>query len=98
MELSKEHKKKVDKIVDYLKNGGCSKIFLFGSLAENGERSRPGSDIDIAVSGISSKEYFKAVAMLPFLVKHKVDLIDLEQIPQKFKHYIEQSGVLLYAN
>jgi predicted nucleotidyltransferase len=96
MKMSKDVKTKIDRIVDYLKAGGCSKIFLFGSFAEGVDRTD--SDIDIAVSGISNKQFFSAVAELPFIVKHRVDLVDFEDLPPKYQKSIEKNGVVLYAN
>jgi len=96
METSVDIKVKLDKIVEYLRASGCSKILLYGSLAEG--VSNTNSDIDIAVSGLSSKEFFKAVAVLPFLIKHRVDLADFGELPKKFRQSIEKNGVVLYAN
>ncbi|UCH97329.1 MAG: nucleotidyltransferase domain-containing protein [Candidatus Aminicenantes bacterium] len=96
METSKDIKVKLEKIVNYLKTSGCSKILLYGSLAEGVHHIN--SDIDIAVIGLSSKEFFKAVAVLPFLVKHRVDLVDFGELPPKFQQSIEKNGVVLYAN
>lgn len=96
MNISADIKTKIDKIVEYLRAGGCSRIFLFGSLAEGGYK--PNSDIDIAVSGISSKEFFKAIARLPLIVKHRVDLVDFDDLPLKFQKSIKNNGVLLYGS
>jgi len=96
MNIPTDIQTKLERIVDYLKGGGCSKIYLFGSMAEGTHRSQ--SDIDIAVSGISSREFFKAAAMLPFIAKHRVDLVDLNDLPPKYKESIESKGVVLYAN
>jgi predicted nucleotidyltransferase len=96
MKMPTDMKLKVDKIVDYLKTCGSSRIVLFGSFAEGTNGAH--SDIDIAVGGISGKEFFTAVASLPYLVKHRVDLVDFDALPPKYREMIEQNGVLLYAN
>jgi uncharacterized protein len=96
MEIAEDVKTKLDQIVDYLKALGSSRILLFGSYAEG--RNSAHSDIDIAVCGMSSKDYFKAVASLPYLVKHPVDLIDFDDLSPKYRRSIEKDGVLLYAN
>ncbi len=96
METSRKIKMKLNKIVDYLKAGGCSKVYLFGSFAEG--ITNPNSDIDIAVSGIPNKEFFRAVAVLPLIAKHRVDLVDFDELHPKFQKSIETDGVLLYAN
>ncbi len=96
MEIAKEIEQKLKKIVDYLKDEGCSKILLFGSFAEG--TNQPHSDIDIAVCGIPGKVFFKAVAVLPYLVKHRIDLVDLDDLPPGYQKSIEQNGVILYAS
>jgi len=96
MKISTDVKTKLDRIVNYLKGGGCSKIYLFGSLAEGTNRTN--SDIDIAVCGISNREFFRAVAILPFIVKHRVDLVDFDDLPPKYQESIQSNGVLLYGN
>ncbi len=96
MKASKDIKTKLDQIVDYLKVGGCAKIFLFGSFAEGTDNTK--SDIDIAVSGISNREFFKAVARLPLLVRHRVDLVDFDELPPKYQESIKKDGVVLYAS
>ncbi|MCP5048478.1 MAG: nucleotidyltransferase domain-containing protein [bacterium] len=95
-EMKRDLRTKLNEIVDYLKASGCSKIVLFGSMAEGMHHLN--SDIDIAVSGISNKEFFKAVASLSFIVKHRVDLVDFEDLPSNYRKNIEANGVLLYAS
>jgi predicted nucleotidyltransferase len=95
MKIPKEIEPKVAKIVEYLRAEGCSLIMLFGSFAEG--VSHPHSDIDIAVSGISSKNFFRAIADLPHLVKHRVDLVDIDDLPLGYKKSIKQNGVILYG-
>jgi predicted nucleotidyltransferase len=96
VDASQEMKSKLDKIVDYLKALGCSKVLLFGSLVEG--RMQKHSDIDIAVYGVSGEAFFKAVASLPFLIKHNVHLVDSDLLPSGHRHTIESNGVVLYAN
>ncbi len=96
MTFSKSMKLKLDQIVDYLKGEGCSKIYLFGSVAE--DVSRPDSDIDIAVCDIPPKTFFKAIACLPHLIKHPVDIVDFAELPPKFRESIERNGMVLYAD
>lgn len=96
MQLSAETKIKLEKIVDYLKRNGCSKILLFGSFAEG--NIHPNSDIDIAVSGMNAKAFFKAIAKLPIIIKQSIDLVDFDDLPPKFQKSIERTGITLYAN
>lgn len=96
MNPSKEINEKIERIVNYLKEKGCSKILLFGSIAE-GKYIR-NSDIDIAVSGMNTKDFLRAIANLPLIAKQQVDLVDLDDLPLKFRKSIEVSGVILYGN
>jgi predicted nucleotidyltransferase len=82
-------------ITSYLKDKGCRKIVLFGSYAE-GDSSKH-SDIDIAIKGMSSEDFFKAVARLSYIVKKQVDLVDLDDIQSSFRNSIEKEGKVLYA-
>ncbi|MCU0286096.1 MAG: nucleotidyltransferase domain-containing protein [Acidobacteria bacterium] len=95
MKIPRDIEPKIEKIVEYLREKGCSLVMLFGSFAEG--VSHPHSDIDIAVSGISSKNFFRAIADLPPLVKHRVDLVDIDDLPAGYKKSIKQNGVILYA-
>lgn len=96
MELSAEIKEKLDKIVDYLKNIGCSKVLLFGSYAEGSIHEN--SDIDIAVSGISTLDFFKAIAKLPLLINNPIDLVDFNDLPSQFQNSIQKDGIILYES
>jgi len=96
MEHSKEIDEKLDRIVDYLKEKGCSRILLFGSIAEG--KNNTNSDIDIAVSGMHTKDFLGAIANLPLVVNHKVDLIDMDDLPLKFRESIEKNEVCLYGD
>ena len=94
MELPKEIQNKINLITDYLQRMGCSKILLFGSIAEGNYYSN--SDIDIAVSGIKPKDFFRAMFDLPLMVKQNVDLVDYNDLFEGFKKLIEEDGIVLY--
>jgi predicted nucleotidyltransferase len=67
----------LERAAQILKEAGCTKIFLFGSLAEG--NLREGSDIDLAVRGCPPKEYFHVWGQLLRELQHPVDLIDLDE-------------------
>ncbi|MFQ5869432.1 MAG: nucleotidyltransferase family protein [Candidatus Zixiibacteriota bacterium] len=90
-----EIEKKLAKAVEYLKSIGCKEIILFGSLSE--EEFDESSDIDLAVSGISPRTYFRAVATLPSLVRWKVDLVTLDYSSTQLKGRIQKRGRKLYV-
>ena len=96
MELSSEIKMKLEKIIDYLKKTSCSKILLFGSFAEGDIHEN--SDIDIAVSGMNTEDFFNAIAKLPIIIKQKIDIVDFDDLPLRFQKCIEKSGKILYGN
>lgn len=87
---------KLTLIIDYFKNIGCSKVWLFGSYAEN--NARFDSDIDIAISGIPTYFIYKAVAQLPLIVNHPLDIVNFDNLPENFKNNIVSNGRILYAS
>ena len=72
-----------------------SKVALFGSLAHQCWFSTT-SDIDLAVWGLDSTLYFLAVARLQELSSaFKIDLVDMNNCPDKLRDAIEQEGQAL---
>lgn len=63
-------------VTDYLKSVGCSEIYLFGSVADG--TSNEDSDLDIAVRGISAKDFFAVYGEVLSRSSRPVDLIDLD--------------------
>jgi len=91
----KDIEKKLAEATEYLKSIGCKEIILFGSLSDGAfDRS---SDIDLAISGISPRSYFKTVAVLSSLIGWKVDLVTMDYISKEFEKRIRKQGKLLYA-
>lgn len=82
----------IERAVKILKDGGCTEVFLFGSLAEG--CSRPDSDIDLAVRGCPPREFFRIYGELMWELEHKVDLVDLD-ISNPFTKHLIQEGELL---
>ena len=71
---------------------GASEVYLFGS-AVTGEL-RPGSDVDMAVTGLPPKVYFSAVSQATELVGRPIDLIDLDD-QSALVRYLRTSGDLV---
>jgi predicted nucleotidyltransferase len=65
------------------KKYGVAKVVLFGSLL-NHEKMTPHSDIDLAVSNLSEKDYFRAMADLDSGHTFEIDLVEI----QKARPYI----------
>lgn len=83
---------------DYLvRHFGVQRVYLFGSLVtEAATHSR--SDIDLAVEGLPSHLYFKALSglwdFLPTGVE--LDLVPIEDADPSLQEKIKMSGKLLY--
>lgn len=54
-----------------------------------------GSDIDLAVTGISGRDFFKALVELPIIMNHNVDLVALDFTSNDFESKIKRRGVKL---
>lgn len=74
---------------------GADQIIAFGSLVGEGPFDDQ-SDIDLAVSGVSPADFFRAYAQAMSLSSpFKLDLIDLDDCPAQMRQSISQSGVKL---
>lgn len=80
---------------EYLKSIGCKEVILFGSLVDG--TADESSDIDLAVSGISPRTYFKTVAEISSIVGMKVDLVTMDHVSKEFREKIRKEGRRLYA-
>ena len=84
-------------LVDLLiHNFQVSQIILFGSLAK--ETFTQTSDIDLAVAGIPTEDYFKAWADLNFCSEFEVDLKPLEELDSHFYQRVMETGKILYES
>ena len=75
-----------------LRSLGAVQVFVFGTAATG--NLRPGSDIDIAVSGLPPEVYFSAVSRTSDLVGRPVDLVDLDDDTPLVRH-LRSSGDLV---
>ena len=73
---------------------GVRRILLFGSVAR-GWPLRPDSDIDMAVEGMTSEDYYKVVGDLFSSDGRAIDLVRLEAIPSSFKRVILKEGIYI---
>ena len=71
----------------------AKRVLLFGSSIDSTKESR---DIDIAVEGISPKDFFKYYGELMLKLSKTVDIVDLSGT-SKFLKLIQEEGVLLYG-
>lgn len=72
---------------------GVRRVVLFGSLARGD--STASSDVDLAVEGIDSAGYFRAIADLMGLFEAPVDLVEIERAPASLLARLELEGIEL---
>jgi predicted nucleotidyltransferase len=74
---------------------GARRVLLFGSLAHRAWFT-PDSDVDLAVEGVSSSDYWRAWrAAEECISDRQVDLIDLADASDSLKRAIQRYGVEL---
>ena len=77
---------------------GATQVAVFGSLAGRDWFSK-GSDIDIAVWGMPSDLYFRAVAQtIGFSQEFRIDLVNFDNCKDQFRERIQNQAVLLEKN
>lgn len=86
------YRQNLQRAVEILQNAGCSDVFLFGSLAHGNVHE--GTDIDLAVRGCPTGEYFNILGKLFFELDYPVDLINLDK-PDAFARFLVEQGELV---
>jgi len=86
-------KGELSKIIDISKEFGANKVLLFGSCIED---IKSAQDIDIAVSGINPKEFFKYYGKVSMEVEDEVDIVDLDDIREHLFKRILSKGRVIY--
>ncbi|MDE0399449.1 MAG: hypothetical protein OXL96_16775 [Candidatus Poribacteria bacterium] len=77
---------------------GATQVAVFGSLAGQKWFSK-GSDIDIAVCGMSSDLYFRAVAQtIGFSQEFRIDLVNFDNCKGQFRERIQNQAVFIEKN
>ncbi|MCL2558159.1 MAG: nucleotidyltransferase domain-containing protein [Treponema sp.] len=74
--IPESHRRDIEKAAALLKSEGCSSVFLFGSMV-TGEFHQD-SDIDIGISGLPPKKFFRVSASLDRATTNRVDLVDFD--------------------
>ncbi len=80
-------------IIEVSKKYHAKRVLLFGSSLDS---TRESQDIDVAVEGITPKDFFKYYGDLMLKLSKPVDVIDLSE-SSKFTKLIQQEGVMLYG-
>ena len=74
---------------------GARRVLLFGSLARH-DFFHQRSDIDLAVEGIKSRDFWRAWSTLDILgCEFEIDLVDVETASPSLRLEIERAGVEL---
>ncbi len=81
------------KIADISKQFGAKKVLLFGSCLEDVESAH---DIDIAVSGIKPKDFFKYYSKVSMAIEDEVDIVDLDDAREHLYKRILAKGKVIY--
>ena len=86
--------KDVSRAVQILTDGGCSHIYVLGSVAAG--TSRPDSDIDFAVRGCPPERFFRLQGRLLLELTRSADLIDLDVDPE-LAAFLERKDRLVHV-
>lgn len=89
--MNDEMKQLIEKAATVLKAAGAREVYVFGSAAT--QTMRTDSDIDIAVSGLPAKVFFRSMSDAEDALGRPVDLIDLDQ-DTPFTRYLRAEGEL----
>lgn len=74
--VPKSYERDIEIAKEFLKEEGCSEIYLFGSLLT--DKSNKDSDIDIGIRGCPNKFFFRMYSKLSDKLEHSVDLVDFD--------------------
>jgi len=75
-EIPEKYQDDIKKALFLLKNEGCKDVFLFGSLVTG--KIHQNSDIDIGITGLNPKKFFRVSASLDRELSNKIDLVDFD--------------------
>lgn len=90
---SLESQEDLQRAVRILKEAGCSRVFLFGSVASGKTHER--SDLDLAVQGCPQGQFFRLLGQLFMELDTAVDLIDLDNDQDPFVRHLSDSEELI---
>ncbi|MCK6529572.1 nucleotidyltransferase domain-containing protein [Myxococcota bacterium] len=74
---------------------GARRVVLFGSLLAG--ELWDGSDVDLAVEGLFSGAYFRALDRLGEVMGRPVDLVPLEEAPETLRDLVRREGEVLHG-
>jgi predicted nucleotidyltransferase len=74
--IPEKYQEDIKKAVIFLKNEGCKAVYLFGSMITG--KIHDNSDIDIGITGLPAKKYFRVYALLDKELTNRIDLVDFD--------------------
>ena len=90
--MTEELTKEIEQAAETLKSFGAKEVYLFGSAATG--KLREDSDIDMAVSGLPPRVFYKAYACaIRAISGREMDLINLDS-DDPFTRYLKDRGEL----
>ena len=75
--IPEKYRLDIEKAASFLKEEGCSEIFLFGSLITG--KYTCSSDIDLGVMGLPPKKYIRTCSKLSNILESEFDLVDFDE-------------------
>jgi predicted nucleotidyltransferase len=75
-DIPQKYRNDVELAVSYLKNEGCSAVYLFGSMVTG--KTNDDSDIDIGIKGLSPRKFIRIYSVLNDKLLNKIDLVDFD--------------------
>ena len=83
----------VETIKQLSRKYNAQKVVLFGSSLDP---QRQANDIDLAIEGVTPKDYYRYCGELMMALTKPVDIVDLS-VPCKFNDIILEEGIVLYG-
>jgi len=90
--MTDELKGRIALAAEALKKAGAREVYLLGSAAT--DLLREDSDVDLAVSGLPPRQFFRAMGQASRILRRPVDLVDLDEA-NPFTEYLKKKGELL---
>ena len=89
--MAEELRARLQRAAAALKEEGAREVYVFGSAAEGDLEA--GSDIDMAVSGLPPRAFFRAMGLASEAAGRPVDLVDLDE-DNPFVSHLKNRGKL----
>jgi len=91
--MTDELKGRIALAAEALKKAGAREVYLFGSAAT--DLLREDSDVDLAVSGLPPRQFFRAMGQASRILRRPVDLVDLDEANPFTEYLKKKEGELL---